>query len=733
MNYIEVNGIIIDFDGKLAMVENNPMFIDEVSRSLQATAPYSPTNCKAFGYINRIDINNNKTRELPAKVIFRSIHLTGTVTVKYQGGEFPFYFKVNGDFWSAIKDKMLSEIQFDIHTFPEGFDSDDLAEYVVDMCRVDEKRNWTFPYLTTNQVDDNWAINVPQYYINSANGINYKTVPFLYLHYILSEIFEKNGLPISENAALKHSIINRLIFANNFCINEFEINDDNESETLQSIISFDNSEEPTLTFAKNHLLVSGDFIKIYIAAPGFTMPESNIYAVEKIDNTIIKLKKADSSENKETYSRTYLKASGTGIKNNNLLEVILPISHPDYDNWHWHFESDQYRNFNVVGSWIMIGISEWHYFIALPDPNFDTTDYTNIYLYESVLIETDNYSYAYVRKLNNALIIKYKSINPANHVPDVKINEFLKQIKLTFGIVPFVNGSNVAIKLFKDIISSNEFEDISNVSGEIIELVNPDKEGFKLVIKSDDNDQNYKDKSKLQEFDIYIIKEPVNSINDLKTTIGETNDIRLVIIENSWYKCNKSFLNSEIKWEFLTYNTLNFGNGEFNHEIQISTLLPYKLVYPSGGWSSEILPKLSYELANINFPAEKKPKLKVLYYHGNKIIGPGQNYSLATGDFILADIHYRYPEEWPSMPFLFRWEGENGIYNLFLKEYLEWETNVRKDCKAVIQWTERSINSPSFWKKRRIRGNNFIIKSFKYEMDFKTDELEHNETELLKC
>jgi hypothetical protein len=753
MDSITINNTVIDFDGKLAMVLNNPMFSDEISYSLQSTAVDSVNNRKAFGYINRIDIKDNKTRELPGYINFGSIRYDGIFVVKYQGGAFPFYFKITGDFWSAIKDKYLADLPFDVVTFPSELNYNTIANAIAAYNNDNCEQPFCFPQVTNKKVSETFSIITP-----TADLINvidqqdkqFAFIPFPFIHYILRTIFEKNGLFIKQNAFDKYMFLKRLVAPSNFLINELALNHTPTSETDYIITKITNTQSPEVTTLIPHNLTTGSLIKILNCgddtdngSPEFANVETRVFQVEVTDAYNFTLLNEDFSGftkefNRLSYSPTAITKQTIGTtKQIKFTRIGEPLDPATYEsNNLFYIRSDDFSGIVPGGYgqyyeeyYITLALnwdSEYEIYLEdeLPyitkDLNYDSHSYANLKVYH---IDKKNsqqlHSIYYVPQGSLHILPKpdctFKTINPANHMPYMLINDFINALK-DIGIYTFLRKTFAEIKTIADILNSTEVEDISAISTAFNAIENPDKPGYSLKFTADGNDAFYKEKMPVSFIDPkYNIKDPVATKSALSPTGSETNDVRLVLDEDTYYVFNKSFLNADNNWKLLCYNNVDLLSGEGDIKIQ---------------------PKLSPLMRNsqynqydvacgcLTFPSEVKMNLRLASY-----------YNLYSGTVPFASSYDLVPNGNinPDAELIIKWDGLKGIYNLLLKEYLEWETNIRKDCKKVVLWPAKNLNDFDFAKKYRDRGTNYLVKSVKYEMDFKTGEIEHNETEVARC
>jgi hypothetical protein len=377
---------------------------------------------------------------------------------------------------------------------------------------------------------------------------------------------------------------------------------------------------------------------------------------------------------------------------------------------------------NLTMKWTILSefISIYYNYIS-SDENYNIHNYSNASIF---LIEpTTPYNASLARSfiLPECSINKLPRLNsdfvkvdPSNHMPYIKINEFLNSFK-ELGIYTFIRQGTVEIKTFSDIFNQKETINISDISTIIKDIENQDINGFNLKFSPDSNDEYYKKMLPVSTMDAkYTIKDPVASKILLSANGSETNHVRLVLDENSYYIFNKSFLNADNNWKFLCYNNIDLieGNGDFKLQSKFSPLIP------SGSFN-----EFDVACKCLTFSPVVNMAMRLCMY-----------YNLYDGLVPFATSYSTAPNgnEIEGSELVIKWDGVKGIRNVLLKEYLEWETNIRKDCKTITQWSAIHLNDFDFSKKYHNRGSNFLVKSVKYSMDFKSGVIKHNETELVR-
>jgi len=809
MYTIEVNGQKFEFDGDLAMTLTSPipLFSQKTSYSLENTAPLTDNNRAICGFINRPDISDNKTNELPCKITDGIIVRIGTIKFDLQGGLLHFYFKESGDFYSSIADKMLSDISFNKIAFDTVLNYNTIWDYMLELSRTDIEYDYAFPQVAVGDKSASTMGVVMTFdpinknFVDDSGANQKPIIPFFYLKYIYQAIFRKNGMTISEDVFAKNDDLRRLIVPNNYMINEFGLNTTVVKIENNIISKITAATDPVATTVIPHNLTTNQFVKLDGIA---SMPINNrIFQIEVQDATNFKLTGEDFSTYTE-YAPTFLTiedvlefANLTAFPNPGETDKIYKaLDTQKYYSW----SGSAYTETTFTSSSITLGltsdapflddqgnISTSHQYIhenilivefgadipTMPGGSWnnaiyhltnqyysgfvfvkgDTADTKKAYIYfpgnapAPWTIALDNLSILFNKwtttnspdypfsafKIANQGIINlllntscvFTGIDPKNHMPAIKINDFLNE-GLKLGIVTFIRNNDVKIKTMKDILLSSDFIDISEYAGEITDVQNPGLDGYKLTFKADGNDDFVKTMLPVQAIDLnkYNPMPSVASHANLPLTNSQTNDVRLVIDENAYYYFTKSFLNPDNTWKFLCYNLLDVvvGNGGFVVESAFSPLLSVK----SG---TQFTPKMDVPLSCKYFENDVKMAPRLLYYHGILSI-PFEsghiNIPWASGDVFPFAGNFN-----PDENFYIRWDTNKGLYEKMLKETVYSNVDIFKICKSFIYWPKKLLNEYDGSVKYRIRGIDFLVPEILYNHT-KSENLSFGQTTLVK-
>lgn len=302
------------------------------------------------------------------------------------------------------------------------------------------------------------------------------------------------------------------------------------------------------------------------------------------------------------------------------------------------------------------------------------------------------------------------NIDLSKNVPDVNINDFLKNLTKLFaiGIFPEIVNRKVTIKRYKDIILDHTYTDwskdvfpIYNVSDEVLD-------GYELRFKADNQDEYYE--QYVFEIDNYNLKDPVSTLLQLPSSGNENNDIRLVREYNAFYVWDIQDPYSPLGlWRFLCFNLVNYksGEGEFENETDFSTLCTYPHLDDSHSSAPrQWLTPITKQVGNSDSIGDFKDNdfsPRLLFYRGMYLDGNGNNYPLGTYDV------YDYLKN-KRGDLALRWDGDYGLYENLWKEYLHWYIYVRRLVKFEKVMTPADLKNIKFYKKYRINGVNYLIK-----------------------
>jgi hypothetical protein len=726
MSQITVNSQPLEFDGKVAITLVNSVLSDSVSSSLEFDIEPTDNNIKLLGFLNRPDVADNKVKVLPAVIEFGVLYYPGTITARYQGKQIKGYLILSGNFWLAIKDIKLANLPWE--TIDLGgvnmpvYMSSKNNSIPSDFCFPfiqNVKAFFEFPFLVSSNGFVNHTI------MNSGNAI----IPFFFLQNIIRTVFYNNGYRIGVNSIEINSSLKKVCLPNNYMLNNYGINDTVVSTQRFNIKKLTAGAQPEVETIFPHGLNTADMVRFdNVANDSWRgLLTNKICQVEVIDTYKFKIINIDATGLADYERQVFHRNINFPMEKLFETQVKLvteeDFSDVDHELRRIYFKSSQYEipGYGIFYSADASDGSRYHE-IQLDlggDPNFVNHTWPDATVQEEPFNQThpDNS----ISKLAGATN-SFTEIKPSNHMPDITINDFLKELQNFLGIGIFVRDETqtVDIKLLRDVLISSDHDDISEFAGEITDVENPDIDGFTLSMQADSSDEFYGNQVQMQELlEGYNVKDPVQYISDLPPD-DATNDVRLVTWNNAYYVCSRTFINPTGTWDLLGYNLLNLTQG--NGDIKIETKCTPVLTVNTEGESQTVM-NVSCQCRT--FPSIKVPiQPRFVFFHGVDSYGFG----IATSN--MKDYNR---QEVPGTEFEFRWDGLNGIYEVLLKHYLHWKIDVAKECYNTTYWPIHKLSNFDFSLKRRIRGTDYIVESIKFTLDFASGDIEFSQTKLIKC
>ncbi len=314
----------------------------------------------------------------------------------------------------------------------------------------------------------------------------------------------------------------------------------------------------------------------------------------------------------------------------------------------------------------------------------DDADFDDLFIFNNFGIE--NYPFY------TAAIDINTQINPANHMPDITIKDFLLGVFAMFNIYPsFQNAEEVKLVYRKtnltsrQIFSLNEF--IDKVFNSAFENSEPEN-GYTLDYQWDSADQYYSDRIKDLSDKTFVGS--VRTFADLETLDPgrplTTNDYAYVEADNLYYLMANSLVTPKL-WDAYAENLDKFvvGNGDSAPEIKISPLARYvefdsdDALYEKRNYVGTRQPG-SY-LNNKNTLVKKPFGLRVFYIK----MQPWLSVNIP-----MSFTHNRDKEDNVIEPYSLAWSGDYGLAKNFHNAWQDVrqngqivKTNIKADHKIL--------------------------------------------------
>lgn len=218
----------------LSLERTNPFFSEDGDSSVPVTLPSTPHNLQLIEHLERIDVKNNGMAKEDAWLTVGSIHVKGTLVIdtlsKSEGIDAVFAFR-NGGLYADWRDKTLKEV-FDgkVDHFESVADActhlDDIyhgkvedSDYTCFPALGMEEENNSIGYTVINQISGGSLLYSARTYYEDGIMMSvpegYGCTPFIYLHRLVTILFERMGYEVLQN---DFEIENQKIVVLNNCV-----------------------------------------------------------------------------------------------------------------------------------------------------------------------------------------------------------------------------------------------------------------------------------------------------------------------------------------------------------------------------------------------------------------------------------------------------------------------------------------------------------------------------------
>jgi len=231
--FINEQPVDLSPDFSITLNFKSPMFNDIGSFTYPIKLPFTPRNASILNFKHRIENKGNPYQEFPCRIQFDCHSITGIFKCRIsnvQNGYEGSVYLMNGDFYYGIKDLNLRKIDMGKLLFPDiatalTWINDSQSKYYPDVpC--------AFPYIFNEYYYDPVTTNDFQKYYNNHFGSGYNIVeyapetidktiiiPFLYLRYVLDQIFLGLGYEFDDYVFSGDEELSRLILYNSASAN----------------------------------------------------------------------------------------------------------------------------------------------------------------------------------------------------------------------------------------------------------------------------------------------------------------------------------------------------------------------------------------------------------------------------------------------------------------------------------------------------------------------------------
>lgn len=330
--------------------------------------------------------------------------------------------------------------------------------------------------------------------------------------------------------------------------------------------------------------------------------------------------------------------------------------------------------------------------------------------------------------------VKIKSsFNLADHVPDMTLGDFLRELCRFWGIVFQSNTitRKITFKWLQDIMDDTQPVDFSDDIASGLVLTPENYNGLSIKQTPGPASDTYM-ADNLKSLDGLSFKGSVLLWNDLPHDNNEINDCYLVTIWNAYYAWNYDTESGDLNWIF---HSLNFfleyrqepdedATGElFQMETQITPVMMNKGAYedknicapgygePDLAWRRWLIPSTdqpgSFEGTLPDMQTDFNQSL--LFYYGLKKDNHNNDYPFATNDAYdfsgnrIADLCLRL-------------DGDYGIYKNKLQKFVEWRINNPGEFTFKKFISAKQLSELDFFKWYKILGVDYLLKEVRFSI-----------------
>lgn len=288
-----------------------------------------------------------------------------------------------------------------------------------------------------------------------------------------------------------------------------------------------------------------------------------------------------------------------------------------------------------------------------------------------------------------------KSINLANHVPDIKISAFLVALQKAFGIIYHFNHStrDVEIMFLKDILASTQEDAYDELTLKSSKLAGfRDTRSYRLNFAWSSADEYTKDN--FLPYDADRITGSYATLADLPVVAGE-GDMAIVLNLNAVYRFETDTWN----WFTDLFYEYEVGDGVNAITIDCSPLMMYG--NNDNPASPEVCPKINQEGSSVHL-GMKDFGFHLMFYRGLYADSEGHTYPFASNN--------KYgPLGNAIAGYEMILSGTNGLYAQFLEAYYNFVVNRSRPVEYDRFFSASEIRDISFIRKKRIFENSFLL------------------------
>jgi len=285
------------------------------------------------------------------------------------------------------------------------------------------------------------------------------------------------------------------------------------------------------------------------------------------------------------------------------------------------------------------------------------------------------------------------------------ISDFILSIRNLFNLAFIVTAQgSVRIKKREDLIAFGSPVSLANkYIGRPLIAVSTEVTGVYLRWTHEANDKQFSEKFKDIYEDPSLLRDPVDTIDELYALEPTANEIRLVTTYQQYYQYKGTTVDlvTTYAWEFFSndFQDLKIGANPEEFTTKASTLPMIHYQRIEGG--AFIRCPEADQLSSSIIRSESLPcSLRLLFYRGMIEDSLGTPYPYGS-----SDPFDRAGDLLPDANLSLKWDGATGLYAQLWRGYLDW-WNTRK----TVTWTILDPSVLDFLTIYEIESNHYLLK-----------------------
>lgn len=312
------------------------------------------------------------------------------------------------------------------------------------------------------------------------------------------------------------------------------------------------------------------------------------------------------------------------------------------------------------------------------------------------------------------LITPKPGFNLQDHVPEMTIYDFLKNVCNLFGLGYEVNNekNTITFNFLSDIIQDNQFQDISHLIVDEVQVLEPDVDGVKMLLKTPPSDKYFEF---VKELDGLNFKGSIQTYFDLPNP-GILNDCYFVKLSNAYFAWKYNPDTYKFGWvkhsnNYIRYKEIGKEVKEIACDI-VPVMLKYDILDNTLGAPKDrkwLIPASHQAGRFEGAPETFQTRWQGLfaYYHGVFPCYPSGQYPFGS-----PDINDLWGNQIPGIELSLLLDGPNGLFEKKWRKYLEWRTGAVV-VKARIIPDRQFLKNLSFSKPKMINGVKYLLVEFR--------------------